>query len=238
MSSYIWFIVAPIGVLIIYPDISNPYRILNFSIGIFLIIFIMSISLWLINLFKYNAPEWFNSQLRYDDSLRFRISDIWPIISGTVLIFYFVTYNNKLTIAIQNGMATAAATVAQSASAPDTIADMSKYDDLYQNIIRYFEKDRPYLDSGFNIAQLCSVLNTNTAYIYRAIKHNRNMTFSAFVALYRIEHVKDILRNNSDMYTIEYTYSSSGFSSQSTFNKTFKLIEGCTPSEYIESVKK
>jgi YesN/AraC family two-component response regulator len=113
-----------------------------------------------------------------------------------------------------------------------------KYSDLYQNILSYFAQECPYINPDFSILQLAIALDTNSAYLSKAIKIQRNMNYNQFINLFRIEHVKEmIMQDTSNRYTLEYIYTSSGFKNHSTFNKVFKQIEGITPSEYYKKLE-
>jgi AraC-like DNA-binding protein len=113
--------------------------------------------------------------------------------------------------------------------------DVQKYKDLYAQIEKYFETNLPFVNPDFTAAQLASALNTNIAYISKAINQQRDINFNVFVNHYRIEKVKQMMRDSSNKYTLEYISSSSGFRNQSTFNKAFKSIEGITPSAYSKA---
>jgi AraC-like DNA-binding protein len=114
-------------------------------------------------------------------------------------------------------------------------AYLEKYTELYNNILSYFEKERPYINHDYTIIQLANVLNSNIVYISHAIKMHKKMNYTFFVNTFRINHVKEMIAQNThNKYTLEYIYLSSGFRNQSTFNKVFKQIEGITPSEFYK----
>jgi AraC-like DNA-binding protein len=115
--------------------------------------------------------------------------------------------------------------------------DDEKYNDLYNNILTHFETKKPYINPDFDIAQLAIALNSNSTYISKAIKMNRDLNFNAFVNAYRLEKIKEMIQENNSKFTLEYIYASSGFKNQSTFNKVFKSAEGITPSEYYKKYK-
>jgi len=123
------------------------------------------------------------------------------------------------------------------AETPEVEEDENKYDELYKNIIAYTESEKGYLDSDFNISTLAFALNSNIAYISRAILKKRDMNFCTFVNTYRIEHAKQMLHQGSEKYTIRHLCFSSGFHNQTTFNKAFKACEGITPTEYIKKIE-
>jgi len=114
-------------------------------------------------------------------------------------------------------------------------SNQDKFKELYNRIILYFEKEKPYCDPNFTILKLSLAINSSTAHIAKAIKMNRNTNFNFFVNKYRIRMVKEMLDKDwQNKYTIKYIHLSAGFNHQSTFNKVFKEIEGITPSEYIK----
>lgn len=113
--------------------------------------------------------------------------------------------------------------------------DIEKFNALYNEIVDYFEREKPYCNPDFCISQLSLALDSNVKYISKAIKINKDVNFNVFVNIYRINMTKDMLAHDfQDKYTIRYIYTSAGFRHQSTFNKAFKQIEGITPSEYIK----
>ncbi|HCO66882.1 MAG TPA: hypothetical protein DIT04_03875 [Dysgonomonas sp.] len=112
-----------------------------------------------------------------------------------------------------------------------------KYRQIYAQIEQYFKSKQPYLDPDFKIAQMAHELNTNIVYLAKAIRLNKEMNFNNFVNDYRVEKVKELMRNDARKYTLKHIYLSSGFKNQSSFNKAFKLKEGITPSEYYKQNK-
>jgi YesN/AraC family two-component response regulator len=114
---------------------------------------------------------------------------------------------------------------------------LEKYTELYNNILSYFEKERPYINPDYTITQLANALNSNIVYISQAIKIHQDINYNLFVNTFRINHVKEMIAQNiHNKYTLEHIYLSSGFRNQSTFNKVFKQIEGITPSEFYKNV--
>ena len=62
-----------------------------------------------------------------------------------------------------------------------------------------------------------------------------DMSFYEMIASYRIEESKSILADPSKIHhTIEDVADDVGYNSKSAFNRSFKKIEGITPSEYRE----
>ncbi|MDR2684779.1 MAG: helix-turn-helix domain-containing protein [Prevotellaceae bacterium] len=113
--------------------------------------------------------------------------------------------------------------------------EIEKYNLLYNQIVRCFEKDEIYKRPDLTMAELAETMGTNITYVYRALKHQGiNDNFSSYVNKYRIKAFKnEVKRKDYERFTISYMFENCGFKHQSSFNKIFKRFEGVTPSEYI-----
>jgi AraC-like DNA-binding protein len=109
----------------------------------------------------------------------------------------------------------------------------NKYDTLYQCIVDFMEKDKPFCAPNFNISLLATATNSNANYVSNAIHEKTGMHFAAFINSYRVEFAKKELQHANAKYTIEHLSLSAGFNHQTTFNRVFKAIEGKTPTEYM-----
>jgi AraC-like DNA-binding protein len=116
--------------------------------------------------------------------------------------------------------------------------EYKKYENIYRQIIEYFEQQELYLNAEFSSAQMAHDLKSNIAYLSKAIQLHSGMNFNNFINSYRINKVKEMLQTNAQQYTLQHIFESCGFRSQSVFNKAFKLQEGITPSEYIKTLKR
>ncbi|MDR2118973.1 MAG: AraC family transcriptional regulator [Tannerellaceae bacterium] len=113
-------------------------------------------------------------------------------------------------------------------------SEQEKYGKIYEQIESYFETKQPYLNPDLKIAQMAYELNINSVYLTKAIRFRKNTNFNNFINFYRVERAKKLMQTNLHKYTIEHIYLSSGFNSQSSFNRAFKIQEGVTPSEYCK----
>ena len=114
---------------------------------------------------------------------------------------------------------------------PYTPLPLNANDGLANEIRRLMEEERLYLQPNLKINDLAMRLNTNRNYIYNAINGKMGISFSEFVNQKRIEYAVQLMEKNPDMYLTEIAHKS-GFSSDSSFYRNFKIIMGCTPSEY------
>lgn len=111
-----------------------------------------------------------------------------------------------------------------------------KYEKIYEQIVEYIENREPYLNPNFRITQMGYDLDINTAYLTKAIRQNKDTNFNNLINHYRVERAKKLIQTNTPKYTLEYIYLTSGFKSQSSFNRAFKQQMNITPSEYYKQI--
>ncbi len=111
-----------------------------------------------------------------------------------------------------------------------------KYEKIYEQIVEYIEDKEPYLNPNFRITQMGYDLDINTAYLTKAIRQNKDTNFNNLINHYRVERAKKLIKTNTPKYTLEYIYLTSGFKSQSSFNRAFKQQMNITPSEYYKQI--
>ena len=105
--------------------------------------------------------------------------------------------------------------------------------ELYNNVIAYFDKKQPYRKSNYRLSMLAEDLNTNIKYLSEAINTNYGGTFESLLNKYRLNYAKKMLDERlADKYTIEYIYTSAGYSNRSTFYENFRKTFQMTPLEY------
>lgn len=112
-----------------------------------------------------------------------------------------------------------------------------KSEQIYEQIEHYLESKEPYLNPDFRIAQMAFELNINAVYLAKAIRYKKGMNFNNLINFYRVEKAKKLIVENASKYTIKYIYLSSGFKSQSSFNRAFKFHANITPSEYYKKTE-
>ncbi|MBL1220624.1 helix-turn-helix transcriptional regulator [Chryseobacterium sp. L7] len=117
--------------------------------------------------------------------------------------------------------------------------ETEKYTEIFQKVQHIVEVQHSFTDADFTISKLSHLIKINNLYIAKAIKRNGYDNFSHYINFCRIQYVKQLIgENDLSKITLMYIYTSSGFSSQSTFNRVFKQIEGVTPTEYIYTIQK
>ena len=110
---------------------------------------------------------------------------------------------------------------------PDSAAN----DELMQRICELMESRKLYLNSDLKLNDVAAMLGTNRNQISTCINSKRGYSFSQFVSSYRIEYAKDLMRRQKDIKITE-VWMQSGFTNETSFFRTFKVVTGLTPNEW------
>jgi AraC-like DNA-binding protein len=111
------------------------------------------------------------------------------------------------------------------------VSDSASNDKLMHNICALMESQKLYLNSDLKLNDVADALNTNRNVISSCINNQRGCSFSQFVGGYRIDHAKDLMRSQPDIKVSE-VWMASGFSTETSFFRTFKAVTGMTPNEF------
>lgn len=106
------------------------------------------------------------------------------------------------------------------------------YRELYDRVVSYFEKEKPFLNSKLTINDVARVVYSNRLYMSRAISQCTGRNFCQFVNYYRISFAVECFRNNPDLKVGELS-EMSGFNSPVTFNVAFHLFLNDNPSDWF-----
>lgn len=118
------------------------------------------------------------------------------------------------------------------ATAQEPVSMTNPADDiLMQRINRLMEEQKLYLNSDLKLADVATALGTNRNAISNCINSQTGGSFTQFVNVYRIEYAKELMRNQPDI-KISEVWTVSGFTTESSFFRTFKTIVGMPPSEW------
>ena len=114
-------------------------------------------------------------------------------------------------------------------------SSQEKLDRLYEQLISYFEKEKPYLNKQLKSADVAAALSCSIFSLSECLSFKLNTNFSDFVARYRVEaFVQKQKEEDISLYTLMSIAESCGFNSKSSFFRLFKKQMGCTPLEYIQ----
>lgn len=107
----------------------------------------------------------------------------------------------------------------------------------YDQISRYMEIKKPYLDTNLSLPKLAESLNVPPHHLSQVINEMHGSDFSDFINHFRVDEVKRKIQDkNFQHYSLLGIALESGFNSKSAFNRVFKNLTGITPSEFRDSL--
>lgn len=106
---------------------------------------------------------------------------------------------------------------------------------IWSRLNNHMEKKKPYLDPNINLNQLSTQIDITTHKLSQVINAKSNLSFNDLINKYRIDEVKHMMRSNEyQNLSLLGMALEAGFNSKATFNRAFKKLENCTPSEYMK----
>ena len=102
---------------------------------------------------------------------------------------------------------------------------------LMLRIRQLMEQEQLYLDSNLRLTDLAKRLETNRNVVSACINSQCRCSFSQFIAAYRVEYAKELMRKHPDMKMMQ-VWMQAGFTTEPSFFRTFKTMTGSTPSEW------
>jgi len=109
-------------------------------------------------------------------------------------------------------------------------ADREQY---MQQILDFMDKKKPYLNPDIKQSQIAEELSISVHLFSEILNVCFKQNFNSFINLYRVKEAKSLIANPKySSYKILSIGYEAGFSSKTSFNRVFKKLVGCTPSEY------
>lgn len=115
----------------------------------------------------------------------------------------------------------------------EKVDDDRKMNNLYRRVVMYMEEKRPYLDQTFDMSSLADRMFTNKLYLSKTINILSGRNFRQFVNFYRVRRAIELLKTDPRLKMGEVS-EMSGFHSSVSFNMSFKVNTGKTPSEWLQ----
>lgn len=96
-------------------------------------------------------------------------------------------------------------------------------------------EEKMYEDPELSLTQVAKQLQSNPSFISMVVNRGFGLNFNDFVNQFRIEAVKEMLRNGEQKkQTLLAIAFECGFNSKATFNRAFKKVMKLSPKEWIE----
>lgn len=102
----------------------------------------------------------------------------------------------------------------------------------------HFEKEKAYLKKGYSVRKLADETDIPYTYLSQVINQEYGLNFNELVNKFRIEYAKKLLLEpDAHLYTFEALADRAGFSSRTTFSRAFSRFAGCTPTEFVRTIR-
>lgn len=120
-----------------------------------------------------------------------------------------------------------------------TDTERQKLEEQKVELLEHLETSKPYLNPELTLADLARAINTTTSNLSKTINAGFDKNFKDFINEYRIEAVKEKLKNGeTEQLTLLAIAFDCGFNSKATFNRTFKKFTNRTPSQFLAVLDK
>lgn len=106
-------------------------------------------------------------------------------------------------------------------------------EELMLRIRETMQSNKLFLNSNLKVADLATLLGTNSRYISACINTQKGCTFSQYINNYRIDYAKRLMRQQPGK-KISTVWMEAGFGSEQNFFKTFRAATGLSPKEWME----
>lgn len=103
---------------------------------------------------------------------------------------------------------------------------------LKDQINHLLKKEEIFLLHDLKISDIANFLDTNRTYISKIISEEYNSSFSELINSHRVNYAMTLLVKKGETLTMSEIANQSGFSSESTFFRTFKSKLGVSPGEF------
>ncbi|MCB0743526.1 MAG: AraC family transcriptional regulator [Ignavibacteriae bacterium] len=109
---------------------------------------------------------------------------------------------------------------------------------ILEEIIRYVENKKPFLDSSLRMSQLADELSISNNQLSQVLNQELDKNFNEFINSYRVKEVQERLKESKyQNLTMLAIAEDSGFNSKNAFNRAFKYHTGMTPSQYKKATE-
>lgn len=105
--------------------------------------------------------------------------------------------------------------------------------ELMARICQLMEEEQLFRNSEVSVDDVAQALDCNPRYVADCIRTHRQQTFIQFINTYRVEYVKELLRQSPSRKIVE-VYTKAGFASEMSFFRNFKNVTGMTTREWLQ----
>ena len=126
---------------------------------------------------------------------------------------------------------TKASDVQSSLQDDDVMQSDNLSDEMVQQLEKWMETEKPYLNPDFQLIDLRTILPMNRTYLSQFVNTRFGCPFFQWVNMYRLNEAERLMKANPKMKLAEVA-ARSGFSSPAVFSRTFAREKGMSPREW------
>jgi len=109
--------------------------------------------------------------------------------------------------------------------------------DLRERIERVMRGEQLFLNPNLKLNDLVVRVGSNRNYVYNAINREMSVSFNEYVNRMRVEYAVSLMNDQPNLFLTEVG-ERSGFASDTSFYRNFKLYMGCSPKDYHCTITK
>ena len=114
----------------------------------------------------------------------------------------------------------------------------STTDEIGRLIEKAMVEDKLFLQDKLTLTELATHIHLTSHTVSQVINQGLKTNFYKMVNSYRVQHAASLLEDDNVKWPIERIALESGFANRVTFNKAFKELMQCTPSDYKRRERK
>lgn len=105
-------------------------------------------------------------------------------------------------------------------------------DSIAEKLTAFMESSKPFFDCDLNLSLLAEKLDIQPYLLSRVINSHFEQNFYGFINGYRVDAVKERLKDPDETENLLSIAFDCGFRSKSGFNSIFRKVTGMSPTEY------
>lgn len=110
--------------------------------------------------------------------------------------------------------------------------------EVFAKIESLFSRSKCYLNPNYVISNISVEIGYRNELVRDSIKKNSKMSVPLYINSFRVEYACKLIKQGYlENFSMEALAEKSGFKSQENFNRVFKQLKSCTPSEFYKGVQ-
>ena len=111
--------------------------------------------------------------------------------------------------------------------------------EVFDKIQSIFSTSEGYLNPNYVISNISVETGFRNGIVRDSIKQNTSMSVPLYINSFRVEYACKLIKQGYlENFSMEAIAEKSGFNSQENFNRVFKQLKLCTPSEFLDNFQR